>query len=104
MKLLRRQFLHLAAVAVAILSASLSGHGAWAQTTRTIKLIVPFPPGGPSDILARLLAEQIGRAQRLTMVVENRPGGGSVIGTEAVSRATPDGCQHRSESALKPAD
>jgi tripartite-type tricarboxylate transporter receptor subunit TctC len=69
----------------------MTGHGAWAQTTRTIKLIVPFPPRGPSDILARLLAEQIGRAQRLTMVVENRPGGGSVIGTEAVSRATPDG-------------
>jgi tripartite-type tricarboxylate transporter receptor subunit TctC len=69
----------------------LSGHGAWSQTTKTIKVIVPYPPGGTTDILARLLAEQVGRAQRLAMVIENRPGAGTVIGTEAVARAAPDG-------------
>ena len=58
---------------------------------RTIKIVVPFPPGGPTDTLARLLADQISRAQRATMVVENRPGASSVIGTEAASRAAPDG-------------
>jgi tripartite-type tricarboxylate transporter receptor subunit TctC len=89
MKPLRRQFLHLAAVAV--LSAVLSGHGAWSQTTKTIKLVVPFPPGGGVDVVARLLAEQIGRMQGLTMVVENRAGAGTAIGTDAVSRAAPDG-------------
>jgi tripartite-type tricarboxylate transporter receptor subunit TctC len=68
----------------------LSSHGAWSQTTRTIKVVVPFAPGG-IDSLARLLGDQISRAQGLTVVVENRPGAGSVIGTEAVSRATPDG-------------
>jgi tripartite-type tricarboxylate transporter receptor subunit TctC len=51
---------------------------------------VPFAPGDV-DSLARLLGDQISRAQGLTVVVENRPGAGSVIGTEAVSRATPDG-------------
>jgi tripartite-type tricarboxylate transporter receptor subunit TctC len=49
------------------------------------------PPGGGTDILARLLAEQIGRAQGPTMVVENRPGAGTIIATEAASRAAPDG-------------
>lgn len=66
-------------------------HGASSQPARTIKIVVPFPPGGPTDILARLLAEQISRAQGLTMAVENRPGASSVIGTETVARAAPDG-------------
>src|SRR5712671_854750 len=54
-------------------------------------MVVPFAPGGPADVLARLIADRIGQAQGVTAVVENRPGGGTVIGTEAVSRATPDG-------------
>jgi tripartite-type tricarboxylate transporter receptor subunit TctC len=96
MNLPRGRFLHLAEVAAAltVISAVLfavAGPSAWSQTTRTIKIVVPFPPGGPTDFLARLLGEQIGRAQGPTMVVENRPGAGSVIGTEAVSRAAPDG-------------
>src|SRR5712671_5805163 len=54
-------------------------------------MVVPLAPGGPADVLARLIADRIGQAQGVTAVVENRPGGGTVIGTEAVSRATPDG-------------
>jgi tripartite-type tricarboxylate transporter receptor subunit TctC len=68
----------------------LYGDGAWSQT-RTIKLIVPSAPGGGADILARLLSDQMSRAQGLAVVVENRPGAGNIIGTEAASRATPDG-------------
>ena len=64
---------------------------AHAQTARTVRIVVPFPPGGGADMLARLVAEQMGRANGVTMVTENRPGAGTVIGTEAVSRAAPDG-------------
>lgn len=63
----------------------------WSQATATIKLVVPFTPGGGADALARLLAEQVGRAQGVTVVVENRPGAGTAIATEAVARAAPDG-------------
>jgi tripartite-type tricarboxylate transporter receptor subunit TctC len=64
---------------------------AWSQTPRTIKIIVPLPPGGAGDILARVLAEQVGRGDGASLVIENRPGAGSVIGTEAVAHAKPDG-------------
>jgi tripartite-type tricarboxylate transporter receptor subunit TctC len=70
-------------------------HGAPAQALRTIKLVVATPLGGPTDILAHLLAEQIGRAlgrtQGLMVVIENSPGADGIIGAEAVSRAPPDG-------------
>ena len=56
-----------------------------------LKIVVPLAAGGGADILARILAEQIGRAQTASAVVENRPGAGTVIGTEAVARAAPDG-------------
>ena len=55
------------------------------------QLVVPFPPGGGADILARLLAEQIGRTRGATVVVENRPGAERGSATETVSRAAPHG-------------
>jgi tripartite-type tricarboxylate transporter receptor subunit TctC len=89
MKVPLRRFLHLARVATAALSITLSGHGAWSQTARTIKVVVPASPGGVIDFLARVLEEQVGRAQGQTVLIENRPGAGGVIATEAVSRAAP---------------
>jgi tripartite-type tricarboxylate transporter receptor subunit TctC len=80
--------------AVTLIAATLlalTGHGAWSQAARTVKIVVPYPPGSGPDILSRLMGEQIGRAQGPSVVVENRPGGGTVIGTEAVARAAPDG-------------
>jgi len=62
-----------------------------AQTARTIKVIVPGTPGASNDVLARVLARQIERAEGATLVVENRPGAGNVIGSEAAARAAPDG-------------
>ena len=63
----------------------------WSQASRTIKMIVPLTPGGATDVLARLLAEQISRAHGAAITVENRPGAGTVIGTETASQAAPDG-------------
>jgi tripartite-type tricarboxylate transporter receptor subunit TctC len=59
--------------------------------TGTIKIVVPLPAGGGVDVVARELAELISRAQGATFVIENRPGAGTMIGTEAVARANPDG-------------
>jgi tripartite-type tricarboxylate transporter receptor subunit TctC len=84
-------FGRLFAACFAILVLALCGHAAWSQNSRSIKIIVPVPPGASTDFVARLMAEQIGRAQGVTMVVENRPGASGMIGTEAVSRAAPDG-------------
>ena len=62
-----------------------------AQTKRTIRIIVPSTVGGGADLLARLLADHMGRAQNIKVVVENRPGASNTIGTEVASRAEPDG-------------
>ncbi len=67
-------------------------HGAPAFPDRPIKLVVPSPPGGPPDIMARLLTDQMGAALGQPVVVENRPGGaGGLIGARSVLAAEPDG-------------
>ena len=67
------------------------GAPALGQTAHSLKIVVPYPPASGPDILSRLMSDQIGHAQGATLVVENRPGGGTTIGTEAVARAAPDG-------------
>jgi tripartite-type tricarboxylate transporter receptor subunit TctC len=90
LKLPRRQFLHLAAGAAALPAVS---HLAWAQAypSRPVRIIAPTAPGGAPDILARLIGPWLSDRLGQQFVVENRPGGGSNIGTEAVVRASPDG-------------
>ena len=79
----------IAAVALALVAAS--GHEALSQSVRTIKIVVPYTAGSPSDILSRVLADEISASQGPTVIVENRPGASAAIGTEIVARATPDG-------------
>jgi len=75
---------------VSLMSLTPFGHGASPQA-RTIKIVVGVPPGGAADSVARLLAEQIGRTQGVSVVVENRAGAVNIIAMEAVARAAPDG-------------
>ncbi|MCX7221696.1 MAG: tripartite tricarboxylate transporter substrate-binding protein, partial [Burkholderiales bacterium] len=58
---------------------------------RPVKIIVGFPPGGPTDIVARLIANRLEKALGQTFIVENKPGGGSNIGSQEAARAKPDG-------------
>ncbi len=62
-----------------------------AYPARPVNLIVPFPAGGSSDLIARVVSERAGRALGQQIVIENRPGAGGNIGTEAAARAAPDG-------------
>jgi tripartite-type tricarboxylate transporter receptor subunit TctC len=81
-----------AAIALAVLLFSF-GFEAAAQgyPERPVKIVVGFPPGGPTDVVARLFAERAGQSLRQAFVVENKPGANSVIATEAVAAAKPDG-------------
>jgi tripartite-type tricarboxylate transporter receptor subunit TctC len=58
---------------------------------KTIRIVVPYPPGGFNDTLGRIVAQKLGDAWGQPTVVENRPGGGTLIGTESVAKAPPDG-------------
>jgi tripartite-type tricarboxylate transporter receptor subunit TctC len=82
---------NLAVTLAATILFAVSVIAAWSQGGRTIRMILPFPPGGPADIMARLVAQQIGSANGPTMVVESHPGAASEIGIELVSRSAPDG-------------
>src|SRR6187401_2657109 len=90
MKFPRRQFLHLTGCAAALPAVS---RIARAQTypSRPVRLIVPFAPGGGSDITARLIGQWLSERLGQQFVIDNRPGGGSNIGTEAAVRAPADG-------------
>jgi tripartite-type tricarboxylate transporter receptor subunit TctC len=90
MKLPRRKFLHLAAGAAALPAVS---HVARAQSypTRSVRIIVSAAAGGGNDIMARLIGQWLSERLGQSFVVENRAGGASNIGTEAVVRASPDG-------------
>src|SRR5262245_46717716 len=90
MKLPRRKFLHLAAGAAALPAVS---RIAWAQAypSRPVRLIVPFGPAGATDITARLVGQWLSERLGQQFIIENRPGAGGNVGTEAVVHATPDG-------------
>jgi tripartite-type tricarboxylate transporter receptor subunit TctC len=81
----------LAGVAALVLAAMPAAGHAQTYPTRTVRLVVPFPPGGSNDIVGRLVGSGLGERLGRQIVVDNRPGGNSIIGTEIVARSPPDG-------------
>jgi len=70
---------------------AVSSEPARSQSGKSIRIVVPFPPGGSADVLARILGNQISEANGQTVIVDNRPGAGASIAYEAVARSAPDG-------------
>ena len=79
------------ALASLLLSVSASALHAQDYPSRPVKIIVPFGAGGPADVYARVLAQHLGETLKQPFVVEDRPGAGSIIGTDAVAKSEPDG-------------
>src|SRR6186713_1871852 len=85
----RRQFLAGAASSALALTAGAARAAEWPE--RLVRLVVPFPPAGAIDVVARLIAPSLQQIWGKDVVIENRPGAGGNIGNELVARAAPDG-------------
>jgi tripartite-type tricarboxylate transporter receptor subunit TctC len=81
----------LCALCAAVFLVASAGVLAQHYPQRPVRIIVPYPPGSGTDIVARLLGQRIGESWGQPMVVENRPGAGAIVGVEAVAKAAPDG-------------
>jgi tripartite-type tricarboxylate transporter receptor subunit TctC len=81
----------IACLAIVAASTVTTGVNAAEYPTRPIKVVVPYPPGGPTDILGRVVADFLGKDLKQATLVENRPGAQGAIGAEMVARADPDG-------------
>ena len=80
------------ALAASALLSAVSVDQAWAlYPDRIVRIVVPFAPGGGTDVIARTLAQEMAKNLGVTVVVENKPGAGTIIGTEAVAVSQPDG-------------
>ncbi|NML85742.1 tripartite tricarboxylate transporter substrate-binding protein, partial [Polaromonas sp.] len=82
---------HLFALSALALSAATSSALAQGYPSKVVKLQIPFAPGGTTDIIGRVIAEPLGKALGQVVVIENKAGGGGVIGATETARATPDG-------------
>lgn len=79
------------AAIIAACGAMLPGAQAQGYPSRVVQIVVPFPAGGSSDVIARLIGAKLGESLRQTFLVDNRPGAGTLIGTMYVAKAAPDG-------------
>ena len=87
----RADRIHKRLVVAALLCVAAGGAAAQGYPDRMIKLIVPFPPGGPTDVASRIIGQKMSEGLKQQIVVENRAGASGMIGAEAVAKSTPDG-------------
>jgi len=87
---MRRWSIRLAACAIAFVTAAGTAQ-AQNWPTKPIRMIVPYPAGGLSDVFARLVGDKLGQILGQSIVIDNRPGGNTIIGTQATAQAAPDG-------------
>jgi tripartite-type tricarboxylate transporter receptor subunit TctC len=85
------KILRIAALLACALAVMASPASAQSYPARPVKIIVPFAPGGPADLFARQLGQHLSESLKQSFVIEDRPGAGSILGTEAVARSAPDG-------------
>jgi tripartite-type tricarboxylate transporter receptor subunit TctC len=78
-------------IAAVVFALAAGAAGAQSFPTKPIRIVVPYPPGGSTDLVSRLAAAKMGPALGQAVIVENRAGGNAIIGTELVSRSAPDG-------------
>ena len=88
---MHRRTLLAAATSAALALTGGASHAQSAYPTKPVRLVVPFAPGGTTDIVARVVSEKVGAALGQTMIVENKAGGGGSVGATEIARATPDG-------------
>ena len=91
MRVLRPHLLAVCGAILALAGPLAVNAGAQDYPTKPVKIVVPYPPGGTTDILARLIAAKLSESLKHQFIVENKPGAGGNLGSEAVSRAAPDG-------------
>jgi tripartite-type tricarboxylate transporter receptor subunit TctC len=87
----RKSSILFALAACALLSAWPEGKAFAAYPDRIIKIVVPFAPGGGTDVMARTLAQEMSKDLGVSVIIENKPGAGTIIGTQAVATSAPDG-------------
>jgi tripartite-type tricarboxylate transporter receptor subunit TctC len=87
----RRRHVIALACALALPGMALAQAADYPKPGSTIRYVVPFPPGGLTDVMARLVAQQLGTRWNVNVVIDNKPGGGGMIGADAVAKAPGDG-------------
>lgn len=80
-----------AVVAASVAAAGLAAAAPSDYPNRPVRIVVPYPPGGPTDVIVRVIAQRLGEELGQPMIIENRPGASGMIGSEVVARAAPDG-------------
>lgn len=84
-----KRFVSVIALCTAIITGTAQAESAYPD--HTVRIVVPFPPGGITDVAGRLLADKLGQKFNQSIIVDNRPGAGSIIGSDIVAKAPGDG-------------